>query len=501
MKIAIVGCSHGELEKIYEQIYRIEIEKNIKVNLLICCGDFQSTRNEADLRCMAVPPKYYNIGSFYKYYSGEKIAPYLTIFIGGNHEASNYLQELPYGGWVAPKIYYIGYAGVVNVGGLRIGGISGIYKPFDYMKGHFEKAPYSESAKKSVYHIRNVEVFKLKQLSDSLDIMISHDWPRGVYNYGCTDELIKNKPFFEKEVCANNLGSKPTEELLFHLKPKYWFSAHLHTRFCATVPHNSCDNTDKRQTNFMALDKCLPRRKWLEVIDIPAKEDSLDLYYDLEWLTILHLTDHLMSHKYTNQYMPDSSSDERWNFVPTEEEKEFIKEKMQKNLKIPENFVKTAASYEKYYRNKCYPPNAVVNPQTVFICNQLGITDPLSYLIDYCNEETHNLSSSIYLTPKQFHLNDSSVLDNSGEATQNSSPTAFSTPKRFLNDSTYTSFNTTVETETKKPKLSFPSIEDKTEDSSTSDILPFHIDRSGSTIETMKVTFKRRNASLYAEEI
>jgi len=43
-----------------------------------------------------------------RYYSGEKKAPVLTVFIGGNHEASNYLQELPYGGWVAPNIYYLG---------------------------------------------------------------------------------------------------------------------------------------------------------------------------------------------------------------------------------------------------------------------------------------------------------------------------------------------------------------------------------------------------------
>lgn len=57
-----------------------------------------------------------------RYYSGEKKAPVLTIFIGGNHEASNYLQELPYGGWVAPNIYYLGRAGVVNFGGIRIGG-------------------------------------------------------------------------------------------------------------------------------------------------------------------------------------------------------------------------------------------------------------------------------------------------------------------------------------------------------------------------------------------
>ena len=43
-----------------------------------------------------------------RYYNGEKKAPILTIFIGGNHEASNYLQELTYGGWVAPNIYFLG---------------------------------------------------------------------------------------------------------------------------------------------------------------------------------------------------------------------------------------------------------------------------------------------------------------------------------------------------------------------------------------------------------
>lgn len=60
---------------------------------------------------------------FFRYYSGEKVAPVLTIFIGGNHEASNYLQELPYGGWVAPNIYYLGRAGVIQFGNLRIGGM------------------------------------------------------------------------------------------------------------------------------------------------------------------------------------------------------------------------------------------------------------------------------------------------------------------------------------------------------------------------------------------
>ena len=57
------------------------------------------------------------MNSFRRYYSGEAKAPCLTIFVGGNHEASNYLWELYYGGWAAPNIYFLGYAGVVRFGG------------------------------------------------------------------------------------------------------------------------------------------------------------------------------------------------------------------------------------------------------------------------------------------------------------------------------------------------------------------------------------------------
>ncbi len=52
--------------------------------------------------------------------------------VGGNHEAANYLWELYYGGWAAPNIYFLGYAGVINFGGVRIGGLSGIFKDNHY---------------------------------------------------------------------------------------------------------------------------------------------------------------------------------------------------------------------------------------------------------------------------------------------------------------------------------------------------------------------------------
>ena len=66
MIIAVEGCAHGELDQIYSTVQTLEKQRNVKVDLLICCGDFQAVRNESDLQCMAVPPKYRQMCSFYK---------------------------------------------------------------------------------------------------------------------------------------------------------------------------------------------------------------------------------------------------------------------------------------------------------------------------------------------------------------------------------------------------------------------------------------------------
>lgn len=261
MKIAVEGCCHGELDRIYDTLAEIEQEQHIKIDLLLICGDFQSVRNEDDLRSMAVPPKYRSMQDFWRYYSGEKRAPILTIFIGGNHESSNFLAELPYGGWVAPNIFYMGYANVVSYNGLRIGGLSGIYKPQDYHLGHYEMPPFDERTIRSIYHIRSLDVFRIKQLQPGqIDIMLSHDWPRGIAWYGDTQHLLQRKKYFQQEVYSNQLGSQPLEEVLQMLQPRYWFSAHLHVKFAALVEHSN-----GLTTRFLALDKCLPGRDFLQV--------------------------------------------------------------------------------------------------------------------------------------------------------------------------------------------------------------------------------------------
>ena len=68
----------------------------------------------------------------------------------------NYLWELYYGGWAAPNIYYLGHAGVVKFGGIRIGGLSGIFNGRHYKQ--VRHALRSIKAKKvnSAHNIRIV---------------------------------------------------------------------------------------------------------------------------------------------------------------------------------------------------------------------------------------------------------------------------------------------------------------------------------------------------------
>lgn len=361
VRVAVVGCAHGMLDDIFATVRFInEMDAAHPVELLLCCGDFECMRNSKDLQNLACPPKYREMHSFHQYYKGEKVAPVLTIFIGGNHEASNYLSELHYGGWVAPNIFYLGAAGVVNVAGLRIGGLSGIYKQQDYTSGRFEKEPFDNSTMRSVYHVRELEVFQLShlQLQDrtKVNVFLSHDWPRGIEQYGDVRTLVRRKPFFQQEIQSNSLGSPAGEFLLFQLKPQHWFAAHLHVKFAALVRHapvapmavkeakpvsgevssaaeGNVDQLEASQpaeqevTKFLALDKCLPRREFLQVVEIPVASsesaattadntnseelaaggipeptrEPLKILYDFEWLAVLRATHHLAS---TSKYAP-----------------------------------------------------------------------------------------------------------------------------------------------------------------------------------------------------
>jgi lariat debranching enzyme len=64
--------------------------------------------------------------------------------------------------------------------------------------------------------------------------------------------------------------------LLFQLQPRYWFSAHMHCKFAALVAHSNGS-----ETRFLALDKCVHMREFLQVkiINLMAGSRPLSLLF------------------------------------------------------------------------------------------------------------------------------------------------------------------------------------------------------------------------------
>ena len=112
---------------------------------------------------------------------------------------------------------------------------------------------------------------------------------------------------FREDIESNQLGSVPAMKLLLTLKPDYWFAAHLHCQYAALVKHDN-----DTETKFLALDKCLPKRRHLQILDVPSEYDGeLSLSYDVEWLAILKNTNHLLTVKNINGHMPGPGGNER----------------------------------------------------------------------------------------------------------------------------------------------------------------------------------------------
>ncbi|SCM11111.1 RNA lariat debranching enzyme, putative [Plasmodium chabaudi adami] len=429
MIVAVVGCTHGELDLVYNSLYRLEEENNFKVNLLICCGDFQSIRYNLDNDSLNVPNKYKKEeNDFTKYFTGEKKAKILTIFIGGNHEAMNVLKQLYYGGWVAPNIYYLGYSNVLNINGIRIGSLSGIYKKYNFYKKYDECYPYNDISKVSAYHIRKYEIEKLKILKNKLDIIVTHDWPNNIEKHGDLNELLKRKPFFKTEILSSTLGNPQTEILLNKLKPNFWFAAHLHVKYSSIYIHSDKIN----YTKFLSLDKAEPHRHFIQIlnfekvenclrlktdhipkplesapqnVDTPSGEVEKDeaergdaekgeaekenyyLCYDMEWLAIIKANHHLISINSDKDYNLEELA------YPTNDDFEFVKEKLKKLKQISING-------KQYYPIHGYniPNYKNLIEQRKYFLNLLDLEELNiynDYELNFFNEELKKLNQEI----------------------------------------------------------------------------------------------------------
>lgn len=390
-KICISGCCHGALDKIYNNI-----EKD--TDFLIITGDFQALRNHQDLNTMSVPEKYRQMGDFHHYYNGDKIAPLLTILIGGNHECLSYFTELRYGGWLAPNIYYLGEFGSIWYKGLRITGISGVYNERSFRESLSDSTidqfplPYDSKSLKSVYHIRAKQYIKMLLIGHS-HIAISHDWPRNVWDHGRKNPF-KKKPWLEADRKISKLGNPLMENALNLNRPSYWFSLHLHMDLEARVTHSSensskndseisldmddCEDSKQEfieptMTMFLALGKAVPGQKFIKHLSIDS-ENSGPLSYDSRAAAINKVVEEFFLDHPT--YFRGWLVDDMLNF---EKMGPFLRRmepkitdqinKINVELKIPQNFSKIAPSS----KEEIPPLQYWNNPQTEEYCRKFNV--------------------------------------------------------------------------------------------------------------------------------
>jgi lariat debranching enzyme len=375
---AVEGCCHGDLDRIYEVLGEIESRNSLRTDFMICCGDFQAIRTAEELNTLACPPVYRHLKDFHKYWKGESIPRCLTLFVGGNHEAPGHLREMYFGGFASKDIFYMGASSVYRVNGLRIAGLSGIYKGRDYDKPIFEAPPYSEDTKRSAYHVRRFELEKLMQIQEPVDIVVSHDWPTGITDYGDTENMLRLKDRtgqLRREIASGDLGNPLTMALLRKLKPKYWLAGHMHIKYTAIYEH-----PDGEVTRFLALDKCIPRRPFLQIISVdengclvqhpssaPTQKARSEVCLDLEWLAILRKNNHLFPVPGNNRRVAPSGV--------TESEKEEIRRLLRTTNSV------SPKPEENEYGEFLFPQFGQVFPgddrYRKWICDLLGMRDIL----------------------------------------------------------------------------------------------------------------------------
>ena len=210
------------------------------------------------------------------------------------------------------------------------------------------------------------------------------------------------------------------------LQPKFWFSAHLHVKFPAIVQHESENCSGDRKTRFLALDKCLPRRQFLQVLDIGSPiEGPVRLSYDKEWLAILKSTNQLISTNSSLNYMPEDgiNSQNRCSFIPSSYDLDSLNEIFNNDFIIPNNFELSSKPYDPQQEserdlNRTALPHFRVNKQTEMFCEKLKIDDPIKIIIEGgkrkhsdCESNTVSLSSIASNSKADYYQDFNSAVD------------------------------------------------------------------------------------------
>ena len=190
MIIAGLGDVHGKWREAMALVETACAQAGIQASelaFILQVGDAEALRDEADAGQVIGPAKYRKLGDFPEVISGDIVVPAPLYFIAGNHEPYAALDAdgglVEGAGMWGPGVTYLGRSGVVEIAGLRVGFLSGIFGEHAYRLS--EADSLKRRLGRQAAHYTAQELDKLRvALNAGVDILVTHDWPTDVAEAG-----------------------------------------------------------------------------------------------------------------------------------------------------------------------------------------------------------------------------------------------------------------------------------------------------------------------------
>ncbi len=224
---AAVGDVHGHIYRMLGLLQNWEKKTGKSLSFVLQVGDFEAHRHEEDLKTMDAPTKYKQLGDFTDFYEGRARFPYPLYFIGGNHESYGFLDQHIKGKEIAPNFNYLGRVNAIKLAGLKIVGVSGVYKA-----DLFSQLPRPTVAEFRNHSNKEYIGFLESEIEQAIDyentdVLLLHDWPRGIIS---AEALEKFKQRYSN-ADYNSIGNEYARLLIEILQPKLVLCGHLHFKY------------------------------------------------------------------------------------------------------------------------------------------------------------------------------------------------------------------------------------------------------------------------------
>lgn len=204
------------------------------VSFVLQVGDFEPHRHQADLTTMSAPSKYKHLGDFGAYYAGKNRFPWPIFFIGGNHEPHGFLENAPHGLELMPRCTYVGRVGLIEWNGLRIAGLSGIYKEEVFQD---LRPPVSSlgSVSNKVFAYFNEKDVETALEFKTVDVLLLHEWPADIIDPAHEADFEGQR----RSMRYDFVGNPYARMLVDALEPQIVLCGHMHKAYRAALRHAS----------------------------------------------------------------------------------------------------------------------------------------------------------------------------------------------------------------------------------------------------------------------